>query len=128
METSVFIGRIFAICYLAIGLGLLVKPDNFQKMVEGLDADPGDTYMWGLFVLIIGSLIVVSHNLWVASWPVIITIIGWGAVLKGFALILYPESLLWFTRRFGKDSAMYRGIGVFVLVVALAIGYFSFGL
>ena len=126
MEASVFIGRIFVLAYLAVGLGLLLNPGAFSKVMDSMDSSPGVTYLGGIFTLIIGCLIVVSHNVWVASWPVVITIIGWGAMLKGFALLICPESMLWFTRKLGANHTIYRSIGVLVLVMAAVIGYFCF--
>ena len=40
--------------------------------------------------IIIGVLIIENHNYWEKSWIVIITLIGWMAVIKGIILIAFP--------------------------------------
>jgi len=50
-------------------------------------------YLSGALFFLAGLSIVCVHNLWVAGWPVLVTIMGWFAVLGGlgrmFAAGLY---------------------------------------
>ena len=47
-------------------------------------------YFFGIFALIIGLLVVLSHNVWEADYRVVITIIGWLALIKGIAYLTLP--------------------------------------
>ena len=38
-----------------------------------------------------GLAIVLTHNVWVADWPVIITLLGWLAVISGAVRIFAPH-------------------------------------
>ncbi|MEI6710821.1 MAG: hypothetical protein WCK88_00710 [bacterium] len=42
--------------------------------------------------IIIGALMIYVHNIWVADWTVLVTIIGWTALIKGIWLTVLPQS------------------------------------
>ena len=46
----------------------------------------------GMINLVIGLLIVVSHNIWVAEWPVVVTIVGWVVLLQALMRIFFPDA------------------------------------
>ncbi len=48
-------------------------------------------YLAGTLWLVAGLSIVCTHNRWVAAWPVLVTLIGWFAVLGGVFRMLAPE-------------------------------------
>lgn len=49
------------------------------------------TYLTGFIAVTFGLLIIGYHNLWVADWRVLITIIGWLALIKGLIFIVLPK-------------------------------------
>jgi len=49
------------------------------------------TYFNGLFLLVSGLTIVVSHNFW-KGWPVVITVLGWVIVLSGAYRMFFPQA------------------------------------
>ena len=56
---------------------------------------PPVVYLSGALFLLAGLVLVRNHNVWVARWPVLITILGWSAMLLGlvrmFAAERYPQ-------------------------------------
>ena len=51
------------------------------------------TLILGMFALLAGLAIVNTHNLWVSDWRVIITILGWLAVVRGALSLLFPNEM-----------------------------------
>ena len=41
----------------------------------------------------LGIVVVRSHNLWVGDWRVIVTITGWGLLLKSIVVLLVPSTI-----------------------------------
>lgn len=89
--TDAQIFQLLGIIYLAVGLGMLINPDFYKKMITHFMENPPAVYMGGLAALVIGFLLITFHNSWVRDWPVIITIIGWAAFIKGLFLIILPK-------------------------------------
>ena len=73
--------------------------------------------------LLAGFLIVNFHNVWVWDWTVIITVLGWLALLKGILLLLLPKTMVALTRL--VTNILWVAV-VFVLVMAGVLGYFGF--
>ena len=49
-------------------------------------------YLNGLLLFVAGLTIVRAHNLWTRSWPVIVTLVGWFAMLLGMFRMFAPET------------------------------------
>ncbi len=88
-DTQLF--QLFGIVYLAVGIGMLINPDFYKKMIKDFTENPPGIYLGGLVALAIGFLLVTFHNNWVKDWSVIITIIGWVALVKGLFLVILPK-------------------------------------
>ncbi|MGA7326226.1 MAG: hypothetical protein WBX25_17510, partial [Rhodomicrobium sp.] len=72
---------------------------------------------YGAFVL--GLAIVYFHNKWTRGWPVLITVIGWLALLIGLVRMIFPVQV-------AASNSPVTGTGAFpiVAVVFLLIGGF----
>lgn len=51
-------------------------------------------YLNGALLFVAGLTIVRTHNLWIARWPVLITLMGWVCLLVGLARMIAPVSAL----------------------------------
>lgn len=124
MELSIFIAQVFALVYLAIGLGMLIDTKYYRKAFDSMIANSGVMYIGGVMALVIGFLIISSHNIWVKDWTVIITVLGWLAVVKGVMLLVFPKAMLNFSKGLMKKNLTI--ISVIVLILGGVLGYFGF--
>ncbi|MBN2097358.1 MAG: hypothetical protein JW714_02635 [Candidatus Omnitrophica bacterium] len=69
---SVFIARVFGLCYLIIGLGFMLNRKAFQRVMEDFCKNAALVFFSGLFALVVGIVIILNHNLWVANWTVLL--------------------------------------------------------
>ena len=85
METSIFLAKLIGPVLLVMGVAVLINPEGTRRMGrEFVDSD-ALIFLSGVITLPVGLAIVITHNIWVAGWPVIITVFGWLAVLAGIA-------------------------------------------
>lgn len=126
MEISIFVAQILAIMYLAIGLGMLFSPTHYLKMYQEMLKDAVAAYLGAFMAFIIGFLLVKYHNIWEYSWIVIITILGWGALIKGVLLFVAPKPFVNIFRPWFKTKTAFTWMGFIVLVLGLVLGYFGF--
>ena len=75
--------------------------------------------MFGALGFTAGLAIVLTHNVWVWGWPVIVTILGWLMMLRGAVRILVPQQLGDLGARMLRRSPNLLPIGG---VVALVLG------
>lgn len=122
MEISIVVAKMLALLYLAAAISALSGQMTFNAITKDLMSNKALSFLMGFVALILGVLLVELHNVWVKDWPVLITIVGWAALVKGFAIIAYPKSLGWFKDWF-KNAQMF---GVLALGLGALFGYFGF--
>jgi hypothetical protein len=119
MDTSIFLARLLGPSMLVIGLGLLLNRATYRDMsLEFLDS-PALIYLAGLIAFVAGLAIVLTHNVWVAGWPVVITIFGWVSLAAGIFRIVFPASVAKLGRRLiDSQGFLIGGIAVYLLLGA----------
>jgi uncharacterized protein YacL len=97
MNTSKYIAQLMGPLLLALGvgmaLGLWAHPALYLAMLREFLATSSFIFVIGMLALVAGVAIVNAHNRWVADWPVIITILGWLAVIRGVISLVFPLRL-----------------------------------
>ena len=117
--TTIFLGKLLGLCLITISIGMLA---NRRRTLESLDA-MARSGPWMLFSGMVataaGLAVVLGHQVWNGgALPVIVTLTGWAALVKGIALLLVPAERL---------ADAYKGIGferffLVWMVAVLAIG------
>ena len=108
-----------AVNFIVIGLSHIVQPRVWVEFFVMLRAKGrAGVFLNGMLSLFVGSLIVAFHNVW-TGLPVVLTVVGWGQVLKGLISLTAPGIGGRGIARVSEDRA-----GEFILagVVLLAIG------
>ena len=122
MGISVLAAKILALVYISVDVGILSGKLKYDKLIEDFETSSGLTYLAGIFTLIIGVLLVEYHNIWVKNWTVLITIIGWVALIKGVMLVAFPQFISYF-KNWYKNT---RAWSIFIIALGLLFGYFGF--
>ena len=93
METSILLAKLMGPMLLVMGIFVAFNPAQMRRIGrEFLDSD-ALIFLSGVITLPIGLAIVVTHNVWVGDWPVVITLFGWIAIFAGIARIALPVPL-----------------------------------
>jgi len=91
MSISLFLAQVLGCYFFLISLAMLVHHQRFKKTMHEFLGSSSLISLSGSFSLIFGLLIVASHNIWIAMWPVLITIIGWFLIIQGLMRVFFPE-------------------------------------
>ena len=127
MQTSLLIARILGPCFLVVATGIMFNLQFYQRVMEDYCRNAAMIFFGGMFALVIGIVVLLFHNAWAANWTVIITIYGWGGVIKGAWLIIFPNSVAGFTQAYVKNKILLVVHAVIVVifgVVLTVLGYF----
>ena len=125
METSILIAKFIAVIYISFGFGLLFNSNFYRKEIPKLLDNSAYLLLGGIMAIIVGVLITQYHNHWAKNWTVIITIIGWIALIKGIFLLAFPKIMKFYTHFFSSDS-LYKFLTTCVLIFGLVFAYFGF--
>lgn len=119
---SIYLSKILGPFFLILGLGILLNKDYFLKLFKEFFKHPGVVFFVGLTELIFGLVVAVYHNIWVADWPVLITIIGWGAILEGGTILLSPKTAKKLALPWLRNRSI-TGLMLIGLIFGLALTY-----
>jgi uncharacterized protein YjeT (DUF2065 family) len=112
--------EVFAAIYLlGIGLSHVVQPHVWVEFFTWLrEKGRAGMFVEGFLSLSFGALVVAFHNVW-SGLPVVLTLVGWGQVLKGLVRFAAPQLSLRVYERVTPERAwQFRVAGI----VALALG------
>ena len=112
--------EVFAAIYLlGIGLSHVVHPHVWVEFFTWLrEKGRAGMFVEGFLSLSFGALVVAFHNVW-SGLPVVLTLVGWGQVLKGLVRFAAPQLSLRVYERVTPERAwQFRVAGI----VALALG------
>lgn len=118
MEKSKSIGAI-------VGPTLLTMVSSELKIWNGSLYDDQIVplvYLSGVLIFVAGISIVRSHNIWVLSWPIYITIIGWLGMLLGTFRMFFPQI---YKAEFENDFSILI-IELVLIFIGLIITYKSY--
>ena len=123
-DTQIF--QIFSLVYLAVGIGILINPDFYKKLFEDFVEDTTALYFGGIAALVIGYLILAFHNTWTKDFSVIITIVGWIALLKGILILVRPKIMIALTKAMVSKGNFLKIEAIVIIIIGLALSYLGF--
>ncbi len=127
MQTSFFLARLLGPILLVPGLGLLSNPGGFRTMAAEVLGSLTLIYLFGVIDFAGGLAIVLTHNVWIASWHVLITLIGWLLLLRGAARILIPDTIKSYAATtLIPNNQFYLVSGVVLVILGLVLCYFGY--
>lgn len=120
MDISVIIAQALGIFLAVTGIAMVVNGKATAGAIEESVSHKGMVFLWGLLALATGSVIVVLNNTWTSGLPLLVTILGWLAIVKGAFVLLAPGAAAALYRKFGHSGMIvFCGVVCFVLGVVL---------
>lgn len=127
MTSTYFLAAVIGWYLVIVSLIVLLR----QRLVAGIISDilgqRALLFFMGLVSLVIGLLLVISHNVWVMSWPVIITLIGWLTLITGILRIAFPDVSLRMGQWWQRRPVAIIVITVIYLLIGLLLLYQVYG-
>jgi hypothetical protein len=80
-------------------------------------------YLDGTLLFIAGLAIVRAHNLWTRRWPVLITLVGWLAIVAGLGRMVAPVS----AQGAGRSLSVVYASLVTLLAIGAVLTFKAFG-
>ncbi|MBW2978366.1 hypothetical protein KY331_05975 [Candidatus Woesearchaeota archaeon] len=121
MEISIFFARLWGSFFVIFGL-LFIITKQLGKTIEMTD-DKAFVISTGYITMLMGLVTVILHNVWVWSWEVAITILGWSTLIKGITKIGWPEQIRKQAQRFKKKQLV---SAFFLIILGIWLFWMSF--
>ena len=128
MQSALFIAKIIGPIYVVFGVGLVLNPKIYQRVIQEFLNAYAIRYLAGFLALVFGLLIVQVHNVWEFHWAVVITIMGWMGIIKGVLLTVFPDTMTRLSERYTRSTHLLtvQSVGICILGLFLTImGYWG---
>ena len=93
MELSIFLARVLGLYLVIVPLAVLVNRKHLPRLGEEFSTNLGLNILASVFALVLGLLLVVSHNVWSRDWRILITVLGWLTLAKGVVRLFFLERM-----------------------------------
>jgi hypothetical protein len=123
MTTSKTIAGLIGPTLIAIGATILLNLSSWPFLLEQASRDPALIYLSGVLLFVAGFAIVRAHNRWTAGWPVLVTVLGWLAVLGGLLRMLFPIQLGQLALGLASKTAVLSAVAVVLLLVGAFLSF-----
>jgi hypothetical protein len=111
---------------LVLGLALWLNGEGFRAIAREFLKSDALIFLAGLIALSLGVTLVVLHNVWVADWPVIITLIGWVSLIAGIVRVTWPTWLRAKVSGLVRHKQAHLAAGALYVVLGAVLMYFGF--
>ncbi len=126
MQTSIFLARLLGPILLVAGISILFNPRAFRTMLTEVVGSLTLVYLFGLIDLAAGLAIILTHNVWVVNWRLLITLIGWLMLLRGVARTLIPDTIMAFAAKRVDNKQFFLVSGVVLVILGLVLCFFGY--
>jgi len=116
---EIAVTRLAVICFFIIGVSHIVQPRVWVRFFMDLHSK-GEvgSFLVALLHFPLGVLIVSFHNVW-HGLPIVMTLIGWGFVLKSFIYFVFPQRGVKMLARVSMEKSWeFVAAGVFSLAIS----------
>jgi len=80
------------------------------------------TYLAGTLWFIAGLSIIRTHNIWTLNWPVLITLIGWFAILGGLGRMFFPQA----AQEGGQNPVIVLAFQIVLLLIGIILTFVAY--
>lgn len=124
MNTTIFFAQYWGWVTVIVTFMFFARPSVLHEVKTIMVKNRGFQLMYGIVSILVSLPTVILHNVWVLSWPVIITLIAWLALIKGVICVMWPEVSQNAKYEFRiKSTRIALGIVCILAIVALVISY-----
>ena len=126
MQTSIFLAKLIGPVMALVGVSLLVNETAFRKMALEFLRGPALMFFSGMILLPAGLAVVLTHNVWVLDWRVIITLLGWTAVISGALRVFAPDRAIKVGKKAMARKEYTTGAALLWVVIGAVLCYFGY--
>lgn len=76
--------------FMVVGAAMLLRPAYYEKTIKVLVANDSLMLVMNIINILLGSAILTVYHSWELNKFLIITLMGWGCVLKGIVPLFFP--------------------------------------
>ncbi len=125
MDATTYLAQLWGPVMLAVSIGVLVSRAYYIRIYRDLEKAPLAVLLFGMVAMAAGLAQVLYHNVWDTFPQIVMSLLGWGTLIKGALFIIAPK----FVDRTGDGWANMKLIpfaGAFMMLVGVYLTWFAY--
>ena len=118
---KIYLASVMAAYLVIFGLFMLIHPKHIQDVLKEIVAKKALVFFNGIISIILGLLMVFSHNVWTHNWQMVVTLVAWLILLTGLLRLFFPEAAFKWMRMLIESKQYVLGQGFILLVIGIYI-------
>ncbi len=112
------LAEIIGLYLIVMGIGGVANPQRWRAIMDDLNRSPGLVVALGFAVFAVGATLVLVHSIWTDPLAIMVSLIGYVALIEGATLLAVPGPLI----RIGHWSTNFiRAWAITALVLGLLL-------
>ena len=107
---------------LAAGIAGLTARIDWPSLLDELERSPALTFVTGFMAFVVGAAINLAHHHWTDLPAIIVSAIGWIALVEGVMLMVCPKPLLRVSRRLVRNQKLISLLAAAFGLILIALG------
>ena len=120
---TLFLAAVIGWYFIISSLLMLVRHDYIKSIMVDVLTSRGLFFILAALTTILGLLMVVSHNIWVMGWPVIVTLVSWLVLVTGLIRLFFPEIVPKMWQSFINHPYAIKIMALILLLIGLFLLY-----
>lgn len=126
MELSIFLAKVIGWYFVITSVFTLTRQDAMKSLIGDIIAERALMFFIAVVTLILGLLLVLSHNVWLMGWPVMITIVAWLVLIAGLIRLFAPEYSIKMAQWWLRNPAYFITVTVICLLLGIYLLYMAY--
>jgi len=124
MDLSIYLAKVMGLYLVIAYVSVLTNNKIIPSMIKDIIKDKGLMMFGGALALIMGLLVVLTHNIWSADWIGLVTLLGWVVLVKGAVMFLFPGQFPKWATNLNSNAIIIAS--VVMLVIGIYLTYIGF--
>ena len=117
--TTLFLATVIGWYLVIVSLYSLFQYEQLKANAAEIMGQRGLFFVLAIITLILGLLMVTSHNIWVMGWPVVITVFSWLVLISGVIRMFCPDTANKMRQSFMDNPIKMKIAAVVFLLIGL---------
>jgi len=124
---TLLLSKVLGIFLLIIGLAAVLRKRQFAMVVDVFVQERFTRLVAAIAELLAGLFLVMTHNDWSSLPAILVTLLGWIAVIEGSLSLLLPDDILKKLIQPFRNPAWFVGGGLVSIVIGAYLSAYGFG-
>src|SRR3989344_9392905 len=92
VDSTLFLAQVMGVYFVVVGLSLVLYPKRTIRAIHEIADDYLVPYLSGAIALVVGLLVVLTHNVWDDLTTSTVSLVGWLSLIKGVLFFILPHN------------------------------------